>query len=81
MVRRPHPRSARHGRGALRLLAGSQILLLIQSLLVLASPIDLGPLRLGMTAVCAVAGISLAWILTDMCRLLHANSGRSTDGN
>lgn len=53
--------SANPGLTAVRLLVGSHLLLLVQSLLVLGSPMRLGHLRAGMTAICLLALLSLAW--------------------
>ena len=52
----PPPRTS-----AIRLLAGSHLLLLVQSLLVLASPADLAPPRPGIAAICMVAMICLGF--------------------
>jgi hypothetical protein len=51
--------SDRPGPPAVRLLVGSHLLLLLQSLLILASPARLGGLRPGIMAICALALLAL----------------------
>jgi hypothetical protein len=55
LSRRPRPSRA----GATRLLVGSHLLLLVQSLLMLASPAGLAPPRPGVAAICLLALICL----------------------
>jgi hypothetical protein len=73
--------SETRGTAAVRLLIGSHLLLIVQSFIVLASDIDLGPPRFGIIAILALSLAALAWSATD--RFVHhrRSSGRHHHGH
>ena len=72
--------SARPGQSAVRLLVGSHLLLLVQPLLVLSSPADLGGARGGIAAICAVSFAALCWAIAGHFRKATRRTGRTHHG-
>lgn len=76
-------RSRPLGAAVLRLLIGSHLLLLIQSLLILVSGIDLGAARLGIAAISGIALAALVWAafgrFAGRPRISGRTSGRHRD--
>jgi hypothetical protein len=69
------------GTAAVRLLIGSHLLLVVRTVLVLASDVVLGPPRFGIIAILALSLVALAWAANDRFVHRRRNSGRPHHGH